>query len=89
MKLLWVHAEALYALLTAQARTGDGKWLTWLERVDEWVWQRFPDPVHGEWFGYLDRRGNVALDLKGGNYKGCFHIPRALLFSLQTMRIMR
>lgn len=89
MKLWWVHAEALYALLTAYARTGDGKWLAWLERVDEYVWQRFPDPVHGEWFGYLDRRGEVALDLKGGNYKGCFHIPRALLFSLQTMRSMR
>lgn len=86
MKLWWVHAEALYALLTAYARTGDAKWLTWLERVDEYVWQRFPDPVHGEWFGYLDRRGDIALDLKGGNYKGCFHIPRALLFSLQTMK---
>jgi N-acylglucosamine 2-epimerase len=88
MKLWWVHAEALYALITAYARTGDAKWLTWLERVDEYVWQRFPDPVHGEWFGYLDRRGDVALDLKGGNYKGCFHIPRALLFSLQTMKTM-
>lgn len=86
MKLWWVHAEAIYALITAYTRTRDKKWLAWLERVDEWVWRRFPDPQHGEWFGYLDRRGDVALDLKGGNYKGCFHIPRALLFSLQAIR---
>jgi len=32
--------------------------------------------VHGEWFGYLDRRGEPALSLKGGTWKGFFHVPR-------------
>ena len=32
----------------------------------------------GEWFGYLNRRGEVLLPLKGGKWKGCFHIPRGL-----------
>jgi len=85
MKLWWVHAEALYALLNVYLRTGDGKWLRRLEQVYEWTWSRFPDPKHGEWFGYLHRDGSLSHTLKGNNYKGCFHIPRALLFSLQAL----
>jgi N-acylglucosamine 2-epimerase len=85
MKLWWVHVEATYCLIAAYARTRETKWLAHLERVDAWTWARFPDPVHGEWFGYLDREGRPALTSKGGNYKGCFHIPRALLFSIQTI----
>ena len=86
MKLWWVHVEALYALVNAYTRTRDPKWLGWLDRVQEWIWIHFPDKQFGEWFGYLDRQGRPALTLKGGNYKGCFHIPRALLFSLQTIQ---
>lgn len=86
MKLWWVHAEALYALVNASLRTQDPKWLAWLDRVQAWVWAHFPDAKLGEWFGYLDRQGEPALTLKGGNYKGCFHIPRALLFSLESIR---
>jgi N-acylglucosamine 2-epimerase len=85
MKLWWVHAEALYALLTVYLRTGDELWLRRLEQVQEWVWRRFPDPVHGEWFGYLHRDGSLSHSLKGNHYKGCFHVPRALLFSLQAL----
>ena len=85
MKLWWVHVEAIYALLSAYQRTRDAKWLSWLERVDEWTWSHFPDPAHGEWFGYLQRDGRPARTLKGNHYKGCFHIPRALLFSIQTI----
>ena len=86
MKLWWVHVEAIYALICAYQRTRDRKWLTWLERVHEWTWSRFPDPQHGEWFGYLHRDGTPSHTLKGNHYKGCFHIPRALLFSTQTIR---
>ncbi|MDH3652041.1 MAG: hypothetical protein OEQ53_20305, partial [Saprospiraceae bacterium] len=39
---------------------------------------RFPDPSSGECFGYLNRRGEKLLDLNGGKWKGCFHVPRAL-----------
>ena len=41
--------------------------------MDFWVWKH-----GGEWFGYLTRRGERLLDLKGGKWKGCFHVPRAL-----------
>jgi N-acylglucosamine 2-epimerase len=89
MKLWWTHAEALYCLLACYERTGDPKWLTHLQKVVEWTFSHFPDREHGEWFGYLDRHGDVALPLKGGSYKGCFHIPRALLFSLQALERLR
>ena len=85
LKLWWVHVEALYALVNAYERTRDSRWLVWLERVVDWVWQHFPDEHYGEWYGYLDRRGAPLLTLKGGSYKGCFHIPRALLFTLQAI----
>ena len=38
----------------------------------------FKDPKYPEWFGYLNRRGEVLLPLKGGKWKGCFHVPRGL-----------
>ncbi|MEW6752325.1 MAG: AGE family epimerase/isomerase [Candidatus Latescibacterota bacterium] len=85
MKLWWPHTEAIYALVLAHARTGDERWLEWLERVDAYAFQHFADPVHGEWFGYCDRRGELTHTCKGGSYKGCFHVPRCLLMSLQRL----
>lgn len=85
MKLWWVHCEALYALLTAYLRTQDSKWLARLEVVFDWTWRRFPDTEHGEWFGYLHRDGTLSHTLKGNNYKGCFHVPRMLLYTVQDL----
>lgn len=45
-----------------------------------YTWQHFPDSLSGlEWFGYLNRQGEILLPLKGGKWKGCFHLPRGLL----------
>ena len=78
-KLWWVHLETLVALLTGYVHTRDDRCLIWFLKVHEYTWSRFPDPEFGEWFGYLNRRGEVLLPLKGGKWKGCFHLPRALL----------
>ena len=85
MKLWWPHTEAIYALILAYTETRDPKWLKWLERVDAYAFQHFSDPEHGEWFGYCDRSGKLTHTLKGNNYKGAFHVPRFLLFSLQAI----
>jgi N-acylglucosamine 2-epimerase len=77
-KLWWVHVETLVALALAYSLTGRGEFWAWYERVHEYAWSRFPDPEYGEWFGYLNRRGEVLLPLKGGKWKGCFHVPRGL-----------
>lgn len=77
-KLWWVHLEALVALAKAYEHTERKELLDWYEKVQEYAWSHFSDPENGEWFGYLNRQGEVLLDLKGGKWKGCFHVPRAM-----------
>jgi N-acylglucosamine 2-epimerase len=78
-KLWWVHVETLVALAMGYRLTGRAECWDWYQKVHEYTWTHFADPEYGEWFGYLDRQGEVLLDLKGGKWKGCFHVPRALL----------
>ncbi len=78
MKLWWVHAEALCAFLLAYKLTGRPEHEQWFKRIDEYTFGHFPDTLHGEWYGYLNRRGEIAQTLKGGKWKGFFHVPRAL-----------
>lgn len=84
-KLWWVHVEALVALAKGYMLTGDERCLSWFEKLHHYTWEKFKDPDYGEWFGYLNRRGEVLLPLKGGKWKGCFHIPRALFQVWQTL----
>ncbi len=77
-KLWWVHIETLIALSLAYAQTRRAECWDWYERVHQYTWDHFPDPGYGEWYGYLDRCGEVLLPLKGGKWKGCFHVPRGL-----------
>ena len=79
MKLWWVHNEALIATAMAYKLTGRREFAEWFERVHDWAWSHFPDKEMGEWYGYLDRYGNVTHTLKGGKWKGFFHLPRMLL----------
>lgn len=81
MKYWWPHCEATYACLLAWALTGEARWERWFETLHDYTWKHFPDPVHGEWFGYLRRDGTVANDVKGNHYKGAFHVPRFELYS--------
>jgi len=77
-KLWWVHLETLVALAMAYRHTGNDQCRSWYDRVHEYSWQKFPDAEYGEWWGYLNRKGEVLLPIKGGKWKGCFHVPRAL-----------
>ena len=77
-KLWWVHIEAAIAMIKGYQLTGNKECLEWCEKLDEYMWSRFKDPLHPEWFGYLNRRGEMLLPLKGGKWKGCFHVPRGL-----------
>ncbi len=77
-KMWWCHAEALAALATACALSDRADCRAWLDRLSAYIREHYADPEGGEWFGYLNRRGERILDLKGGRWKGCFHVPRAL-----------
>ncbi len=84
-KLWWVHVEALVALAKSYALTGDERCALWFKKIHDYTWSHFKDPAFGEWFGYLNRRGEVLLSLKGGKWKGCFHIPRSLYQVWKTL----
>ena len=89
-KLWWVHLETLVALAKTYAYNRSPKAKAWFEKVHEYTWKHFRDSKHGgEWFGYLNRQGEVLLDLKGGKWKGCFHVPRALLEVWKTLDIIK
>lgn len=83
-KLWWVHIEAAIAMLKGYRLTGNKKCLEWFLKLDAYMWAHFRDPEYPEWFGYLNRRGEVLLPLKGGKWKGCFHVPRGL-YQIATM----
>ena len=84
-KLWWVHIETLITMLKGYQLTGNAQCLEWFERVHDYVWSHFTDAEYPEWYGYLNRRGEVLLPLKGGKWKGCFHVPRGLF---QCWRIL-
>jgi N-acylglucosamine 2-epimerase len=87
-KLWWVHVETLISLLKAYRLTGDKRCWVWFKKVHNYTWKHFADPEFGEWFGYLNRRGEPLLTLKGGKWKGCYHVPRGLFQCWKTLERM-
>lgn len=77
-KLWWVHVETLITLLKGYNQTGSKECLAWFEKVHDYTWKHFKDAEYPEWYGYLNRQGEPLLSLKGGKWKGCFHVPRGL-----------
>ena len=87
-KLWWVHLETLVALVMAYQITGRKVFWDWYLKVHDYAWKHFADPEYGEWFGYLNRRGEVLLNIKGGKWKGCFHVPRAFYRCWREFELM-
>lgn len=86
MKLWWPHCEALYAHLLNYQLFRDPRDCDLFLQTDRYTFDHFPDPQHGEWYGYLNRRGEVTHRLKGGPYKCAFHVPRALWLCWETLK---
>ncbi|MEW4453377.1 AGE family epimerase/isomerase [Bremerella sp. JC817] len=85
MKFWWPQNETIIATLLAYRLTGDLRYAQWHQMVHDWAYTHFPDPESGEWFGYLHRDGRVSSTLKGGLWKGPFHLPRMQLMCWQIM----
>lgn len=77
-KLWWVHIESLISMSYGYLLTGNTACLDWYNKLHNYTWKNFKDKENGEWFGYLNRRGEVLLPLKGGKWKGAFHVPRGM-----------
>lgn len=76
MKFWWPHNETIIATLLAYQLTGEEKYARWHQLVHDWSYAHFPDPEHGEWYGYLHRDGRISVPLKGNLWKSFFHHPR-------------
>lgn len=88
-KLWWVHIETLSSMIKGYRLTGSRECLDKFELVHDYTWSHFRDSEYPEWYGYLDRRGEVLLPLKGGKWKGCFHVPRGLYQCWKTLEECR
>lgn len=85
MKFWWPHNEAIIATLLAWQITGDAKYARWHRLVHDWSYRHFPDPDHGEWYGYLHRDGRVSVPVKGNLWKSFFHLPRMQWYCAQLL----
>ena len=84
-KLWWPHTEALYALLLAYEYTGESWCLDWYDMVHDYSFKRYPSAEHGEWVQKLDRRGQPIKDVVALPVKDPFHLPRALIYCVDTL----
>ena len=84
-KLWWVHVETLITMIKGYQLTGSLECLSWFKKIHDYTWTHFKDTEHPEWFGYLNRQGEVLIDLKGGKWKGCFHVPRGMYQCWQVL----
>jgi len=85
-KCWWPHTEALYALLRAYEVSRQPWCMDWYWRVHDYAFRAFPDREHGEWHQNLDRRGNAIPAVLALPVKDPFHLPRALIYSIVTLR---
>lgn len=85
MKFWWPHNETIIATLLAWQLTGDPQYARWHQMAHDWAYAHFPDPLHGEWFGYLHRDGSLSTPLKGNMWKGPFHLPRMQWYCWQRL----
>ncbi len=85
MKFWWPQNETIIATLLAWLLTDDEKYANWHRQAHDWAYSHFPDPEHGEWFGYLHRDGSLSSTLKGNLWKGPFHLPRMQLRCWQLL----
>jgi N-acylglucosamine 2-epimerase len=84
-KLWWPHTEALYALLLAYERSDKDWCLDWYNKVHDYSFSHFPNPVYGEWTQKLDRQGNEITETVALPVKDPFHLPRALIYGIDVL----
>lgn len=84
-KLWWPATEAIYALLLAHAIEGRPWSLACYRRMHDYAFSHYPNAEHGEWRQRLDRRGRPITDVVALPVKDPFHLPRALILSINLL----
>jgi len=76
-------------MLKGFLHTRNEKCWRWFEKLHQYCFDHFIDKEYREWYGYLNRRGEILLPLKGGKWKGCFHVPRGLYQCWKTLEALQ
>ncbi|XP_069141116.1 N-acylglucosamine 2-epimerase-like [Argopecten irradians] len=89
MKLWWAHNEALIAFLMVYKETKDNNMMDSFAKIFDYSYSHFVDEDNGEWYGYLNRNGEISMSFKGGPWKGCFHVPRYLMMCEKMLKELK
>ena len=86
-KLWWVHSEALYSTLRCYLETGDEEFLSWHNKVFNYVYHTFPnrDPEIREWKQIRMRSGEAQEKVVALPVKDPFHIIRNLILIIEML----
>lgn len=86
MKFWWPQNETIIATLLAYLMTGNEKYKSWHQQINQYAYDHFHDKINGEWYGYLHRDGKIAQTAKGNLFKGPFHLPRQEWYCMQILQ---
>jgi N-acylglucosamine 2-epimerase len=86
-KLWWVHSEALYTTLLLYDRTGDEEFLSWFEKIYQYVFSTFPNPDKeiGEWIQIRTREGKPQEKVVALPVKDPYHITRNVILLIELL----
>jgi N-acylglucosamine 2-epimerase len=88
MKLMWVHCEAMIALIYSYIHTKNDQYLDKFEEIFDYTYKHFRDEGYPEWYGHLHRDGTPISHIKGSDWKGPFHNVRAFMILTQIFDSM-
>jgi mannobiose 2-epimerase len=84
-KVWWVQAEALVGFLNAWQMTAEPKFWDAFDRQAHYVFDRFVDAEHGEWFNTIKSNGRIA-GKKANEWKAPYHVARACLQVIRRLK---
>jgi len=84
-KYFWVQAESLAAAALLGARTKEGSYWNWYERIWSYSWKHFVDHRYGAWFRILSRDNRRYSDEKSPAGKVDYHTMGACYEVLKVL----
>ena len=84
-KYFWVQAESLAAAALLGARTKEGFYWDWYERIWSYSWKHFVDHRYGAWFRILSRENHRYSDEKSPAGKVDYHTMGACYEVLKVL----
>jgi len=77
-KVWWMQSEFLDALAIFYRLTGEERYLDYLKRQAEYIWNGQRDPLFGEWYMLCNADGSPKDARKGMEWKAAYHVVQGL-----------